>query len=298
MYILNIISFLSTPDVVNKTTDILAGLSLQEIINSVIIWAKLATGKIILSLLLWFVGKKIIQYGMKLIFKALDKTSLDTGVVKFLCSLIRFGTYVILIIQIIRILGFETTSIITLLGSAGLAFGLALQGSLSNFAGGVLILIFRPFRVGDYIISSQNEGTVKVIDLLYTRLQTPDNKIITIPNGTLANSSIINVGSQDIRRLDIPIPLGYNSDLAVAKELLHQIMENQEQVIKDNEISIIVKNYDQNTILLETRAWVKSDDYWNTRCELLEKYKEVFDNDQIEYPLMKMDQGKEKNIKS
>lgn len=282
---MNIVFLTSTAEVVDKANDLMTQYSFASILNSFLKWLQSTAGNFILALILWFLGKKIIKIGMNIIHKALSKSSLDMGVIKFLCSFFRFSAYIFLVIQIIRILGFETTSIITLLGSAGLAFGLALQGSLSNFAGGVLILIFKPFRVGDYIISNVNEGTVKVIDLLYTKLQTPDNKTITIPNGTLANSSIINVGSQDTRRLDITIPLGYNSNLNMAKELLFDILNHQDQIIKDNEISIIVKDYSQNCILLETRAWVNTDEYWNTRCELLEKYKIVFDDNQIEFPL-------------
>lgn len=239
---------------------------------------------VIISILIWVIGKKLVQFGVKVLHKALSKTSLDIGVVKFLCSLTRFLAYIVLVIQIIGKLGFETSTFIALLGSAGLAFGLALQGSLSNFAGGVLILIFKPFRVGDYIISGLNEGTVKVIDLLYTKLITGDNKIITIPNGALANSSVINVGSQEIRRLDIQVGIGYDSDLKKAKDILNGIMMNQSQILKDQEISVVVKSLDNNQVTLETRAWVNTADYWVARCESLESYKLAFDENGIRIP--------------
>lgn len=239
---------------------------------------------VIISILIWVIGKKIVQFGVQVLRKALNRTSLDIGVVKFVCSLTRFLAYIVLVIQIIGKLGFETSTFIALLGSAGLAFGLALQGSLSNFAGGVLILIFKPFRVGDYIISGLNEGTVKVIDLLYTKLVTGDNKIITIPNGALANSSVVNVGSQEIRRLDIQVGIGYDADLKKAKDILKEIMVNQSQILKDQEISVVVKSLDNNQVTLETRAWVNTIDYWTARCESLESYKIAFDENGIKIP--------------
>lgn len=282
-------TFYLTTDIVEKTAGFFSQENLKSELFLFLNWTMGIGGKIILAIILWIIGKKILKFGVKVLNKALSKTDLDVGVVKFLCSLTRFLGYIVLVIQIIQILGFETTSFIALLGSAGLAFGLALQGSLSNFAGGVLILIFKPFRVGDYIISGLNEGTVKVIDLLYTKLITADNKIITIPNGMLANSSVINVGSQETRRLDIQIGIGYDADLKKAKVLLQDILLNQEQIIKDQEISVVVKSLDDSRVTLETRAWIPTENYWNTRCELLEKFKEAFDTNQIEMPSNPLD---------
>lgn len=279
----------TTTDIVQKTTDFFTEQNLKNILNNFLTGVQGYAGKIILAVIIWFIGKKLIQFGIKIMNKALGRTGLDTGVVKFLCSLSRFSFYIILLIQIIKILGFETSTFVALIGSAGLAFGLALQGSLSNFAGGVLILIFKPFRVGDYIVSGVNEGTVKVIDLLYTKLITIDNKTITIPNGMLANASVINVGSQDTRRVDIQVPIGYTSDIKKAKALLLDIITNQSQIIKDQEIRVIVKSLDDNRVIMETRAWVDTDNYWDTRCELLEKYAEVFDENGIEIPFYLLD---------
>ena len=263
--------------------------NLKNIRNGFLAGVQLYAWKLILAIIIWFIGKKLIQLGVKIMNKALSRTGLDTGVVKFLCSLTRFAAYIIILIQIIKILGFETTTFVALLGTAGLAFGLALQGSLSNFAGGVLILIFKPFRVDDYIVSGVNEGTVKVIDLLYTKLLTLDNKTITIPNGTLANSSVINVCSQDTRRIDIEIPIGYTSDIKKAKGLLHDILVDQPQIFKDQEITVIVKSLEDSRVLLETRAWVNTSNYWDTKCELLERFLEVFNDNGIEIPFNKMD---------
>jgi len=277
------------PDVIEKTTDFFSLENLKNIRDSFLAGAQLYAWKLILAIIIWFIGKKIIQFGVKIMNKALGRTGLDTGVVKFLCSLTRFAAYIIILIQIIKILGFETSTFVALLGTAGLAFGLALQGSLSNFAGGVLILIFKPFRVDDYIVSGTNEGTVKVIDLLYTKLITIDNKTITIPNGMLANSSVVNVCSQDTRRIEIQIPIGYTSDIKKAKGLLYDILVDQPQIFKDQEIVVIVKSLEDNRVLLETRAWVNTANYWDTKCELLEKFLEVFNENGIDIPFRMLD---------
>lgn len=247
---------------------------------------------IIISILIWVIGKKVVNVIVNVLNKALRKTSLDLGVVKFVCSLSRFLGYIVLVIQIVGRLGFETSSFIALLGSAGLAFGLALQGSLSNFAGGVLILIFKPFRVGDYIINGLNEGTVKVIDLLYTKLVTADNRIITIPNGALANSSVVNVGSQETRRLDIRLSVSYRTELKSVKELLTNVMKQNQYILQENDITVAVISLDESRIALETRAWVNTTDFWAAKCQLLESYKEVFDEYGIEMPFNVMDLNK------
>jgi len=291
---MNIFYLDTTTDVIEKTTDFFSVDNLKNIRDSFLAGAQQYAWKIILAIIIWVIGKRLIRFAVKIMNKALAKTGLDTGVAKFLCSLTRFAAYIIILIQIIKILGFETSTFVALLGTAGLAFGLALQGSLSNFAGGVLILIFKPFRVDDYIVSGVNEGTVKVIDLLYTKLVTIDNKTITIPNGMLANSSVVNVCSQDTRRIDIQIPIGYTSDIKKAKGLLHDILAEQPQIFKDQDITVIVKSLDDNRVLLETRAWVSTGNYWDTKCELLEKFLEVFNENGIDIPFSKVDVNIEK----
>ena len=221
--------------------------------------------------------------------KALDRSRLDEGVTKFMLSLSRFAGNVVLVIMIIDILGFDTTSFIAVLGSAGIALGMSLQGSLANVAGGILILLFKPFAVGDYIVAGGYEGNVTTIDLLYTKLITIDNKMVTIPNGTLSNSSIVNVASQPQRRLDIQIGIGYSSDLKLAKRLLLDAMNKQAGVLTDKDIMVVVKSLDDSCVTLETRCWVMTSDYWNVRFALLEGYKETFDDNGIEVPFNQMD---------
>ena len=153
----------------------------------------------------------------------------------------------------------------------------------------VLILIFKPFKVGDYIVVGNLEGTVRTIELLYTKLTTVDNKVVMLPNGALSNSNIVNVGAEDNRRLDIEMSIGYSSDLKLAKNILSDILAADNSILKDKEVKVIVKSLDESCVTLETRAWVKTEDYWDTRFALLEEYKSEFDKNGIEIPFNQMD---------
>lgn len=262
---------------------------INSIVEQITHWGLSGIWKIVFALLIWFIGKKLISLSLKLLKKVFDRGSIDVGVVNFTMSIIKFALYAVLILMVIDELGIQTTSLITVFGSAALAVGMSLQGSLSNFAGGVLILIFKPFKVGDYIVVGNYEGTVRTIEILYTKLTTVDNKVVMLPNGTLSNSNIINVGAEDFRRLDIEMSIGYSSDLKLAKTLLNTIVNNNPAVIKDRDIKVIVKSLDESCVTLETRVWVKTEDYWDTRFTLLEEYKAEFDKNGIEIPFNQMD---------
>lgn len=262
---------------------------MRTILDKFIEWCASTVGTIVWALIVWVIGKKILKALLKVLGKALDRSRLDEGVTKFMLSSSRFAGNVVLVIMIIDILGFDTTSFIAVLGSAGIALGMSLQGSLANVAGGILILLFKPFAVGDYIVAGGYEGNVTTIDLLYTKLITIDNKMVTIPNGTLSNSSIVNVASQPQRRLDIQIGIGYSSDLKLAKRLLLDAMNKQAGVLTDKDIMVVVKSLDDSCVTLETRCWVMTSDYWNVRFALLEGYKETFDDNGIEIPFNQMD---------
>lgn len=262
---------------------------INSIVEQITHWGLSGIWKIVFALLIWFIGKKLISVSLKLLKKVFDRGSIDVGVVNFTMSIIKFALYAVLILMVIDELGIQTTSLITVFGSAALAVGMSLQGSLSNFAGGVLILIFKPFKVGDYIVVGNYEGTVRTIEILYTKLTTVDNKVVMLPNGTLSNSNIVNVGAEDFRRLDIEMSIGYSSDLKLAKTLLNTIVNNNPAVIKDRDIKVIVKSLDESCVTLETRVWVKTEDYWDTRFTLLEEYKAEFDKNGIEIPFNQMD---------
>ena len=180
---------------------------INSIVEQITHWGLSGIWKIVFALLIWFIGKKLISLSLKLLKKVFDRGSIDVGVVNFTMSIIKFALYAVLILMVIDELGIQTTSLITVFGSAALAVGMSLQGSLSNFAGGVLILIFKPFKVGDYIVVGNYEGTVRTIEILYTKLTTVDNKVVMLPNGTLSNSNIVNVGAEDFRRLDIEMSI-------------------------------------------------------------------------------------------
>lgn len=276
-------------EVVEETQRFFTMNDMRTILDKFIEWCASTVGTIVWALIVWIIGKKILKALLKVLGKALDRSRLDDGVTKFMLSLSRFAGNVVLVIMIIDILGFDTTSFIAVLGSAGIALGMSLQGSLANVAGGILILLFKPFAVGDYIVAGGYEGNVTTIDLLYTKLITIDNKMVTIPNGTLSNSSIVNVASQPQRRLDIQIGIGYSSDLKLAKRLLLDAMNKQASVLTDKDIMVVVKSLDDSCVTLETRCWVMTSDYWNVRFALLEGYKETFDDNGIEIPFNQMD---------
>ena len=262
---------------------------LKSLLNELGNWSVSLVGKIIIAVLIWVIGKKIIKLLDKLVKKMLDRSSLDKGVVNFAVSVLKFVMYAVLVMIVVDKLGFQTTSLLTLFGSAALASGMSLQGSLSNFAGGILILIFKPFKVGDYIIAGDKEGTVKSIEILYTRLITIDNKVIMLPNGSLSNSSIVNVGAENTRRIDIEIGIGYSSDIPKAKKLLEEVINKENGILKEKEVLVVVKSLDESCVTLETRAWVNTSDYWNVRFDLLEKYKNIFDENGIEIPFNQLD---------
>lgn len=276
-------------EVVEETQRFFTMNDMRTILDKFIEWCASTVGTIVWALIVWVIGKKILKALLKVLGKAFDRSRLDDGVTKFMLSLSRFAGNVVLVIMIIDILGFDTTSFIAVLGSAGIALGMSLQGSLANVAGGILILLFKPFAVGDYIVAGGYEGNVTTIDLLYTKLITIDNKMVTIPNGTLSNSSIVNVASQPQRRLDIQIGIGYSSDLKLAKRLLLDAMNKQAGVLTDKDIMVVVKSLDDSCVTLETRCWVMTSDYWNVRFALLEGYKETFDDNGIEIPFNQMD---------
>ncbi|NLG04831.1 MAG: mechanosensitive ion channel family protein, partial [Clostridia bacterium] len=192
--------------------------------------------KIVLALIVLLIGLELIKILRKILKKSLTKASVELGTIQFLDSCIKITLYVVLIFLLASWFGLDTTSAIAVLGSLGLTIGLAMQGSLANFAGGVLILVNKPFRVGDYIVEDTkgNEGTVTKIDIMYTRLVTIDNKMVVIPNGVLANSSLTNITSLEARKLNLTVGISYHSDIREAKKLIEELLDQQSCVLKDH----------------------------------------------------------------
>lgn len=281
-----------TSEVAERADEAKAFFNKENMTNMITQFADTAVAKvidIIIALIIWKLSKYLIKWVLKIAAKALDKAGFDVGVIKFISSFIKAGIYAVVLLIILDILGFQTASLIAVFGSAALALSMSLQGSLSNMAGGILILLFKPFVVGDYIVSGSCEGTVVSIDILYTKLRMIDNKMVMMPNGALANSNIINVGAGGVRRLDIAVGIGYGSDVTKAKAVLRQIIEDYPLVLKDKGIDVIVKSLDESCVTLETRCWVNQDAYWDTRFIFLERFKQEFDKNGIEIPYNQLD---------
>lgn len=246
---------------------------------------------IVFALILLYVGRKLIGFILKIMNRSFERADTDLSLRGFLNSLMRIVLYTVLVMIIADQIGIPTTSFLAVLGSAGLAVGMALQGSLSNFAGGVLILFLKPFGVGDYIVEDDkgNQGTVEKIDLFYTHLITGDNRRVIIPNGTLANTSLTNVSAQKVRRVDWKVGIAYSADLKRAKELLYEILRSREKILKEKDIIVYVDNLGESSVDIGFRGWVNAADYWSEKWAVLEEVKLVFDQNGIEIPYPQMD---------
>ena len=247
--------------------------------------------KVLLAFLTLFIGLKLIKWVRKITKKCLQRANADVGVMQFLDAFIKYSLIFLLVLGIAASFGFQVTSLAALLGSAGVTLGLALQGSLSNFAGGVLILLLKPFKVGDYIRedTNGNEGTVTEISLFYTKLLTYDEKIIVLPNGTLANNSLTNVTGAETRRLDLKIGVSYDSDIKKVKEVIQKLLDEETGVLKERETNIFVDNLADSSIVIGVRCYTKQSEYWPVKWRILENIKLTFDENDIEIPYPKMD---------
>ena len=253
--------------------------------------------KVLAALVAFFIGRLVIRWIRKIVRRSFERSGADKGVEQFVDSLLKYGLYALLVFSLISSLGFDTTSVAAVLASGGVAIGLALQGSLSNFAGGVLILLLKPFVVGDYIIEDSNgkEGTVKEIQIFYTKLSTIDNKTIVIPNGMLTNNSITNATAKDERQLDLRVGISYDADIRQAKNVIEKLLEKDECIIKNEQINVFVHELADSAVVLGIRAWVKNEEYWETRWRLLEEIKILLDENGIEIPYPQMTVHMQKN---
>lgn len=253
--------------------------------------------KVLAALVAFFIGRLVIRWIRKIVRRSFERSGADKGVEQFVDSLLKYGLYALLVFSLISSLGFDTTSVAAVLASGGVAIGLALQGSLSNFAGGVLILLLKPFAVGDYIIEDTNgkEGTVKEIQIFYTKLSTIDNKTIVIPNGMLTNNSITNATAKDERQLDLRVGISYDADIRQAKSVIENLLIKDECIIKNEQINVFVHELADSAVVLGIRAWVKNEEYWETRWRLLEEIKILLDENGIEIPYPQMTVHMQKN---
>jgi len=239
---------------------------------------------IVIVIITFIIAGQVIKFLSRMLEKFLKKINVDLTVRKFLLSTLKVLLYAMVVLGLAGRLGVNQGSVVAILGSAGVAIGLAWQGSLSNFAGGMIILFSRPFVRGDYIITPKAEGIVDTIGVIYTILLTADNKRISIPNGALANDVITNVTANDTRRIDIQVGVSYDSDIRKAKKLIKDAIDENGLILKNKEILTYVSDLASSAVILGGRAWCKTDDYWTVKWGLIEEIKVKFDKNGIEIP--------------
>ncbi|MDD6266356.1 MAG: mechanosensitive ion channel [Clostridium sp.] len=254
-------------------------------------WLMSKAGMVLLALICLVIGLRLVKWIMKVVRKSFGKSKLDPTVASFLGSIISILLYILVFITVISIMGIQVTSFVTLLGTAGVAIGLAVQGSLSNFAGGVLILILKPFVIGDYIKEDThgNEGTVISIDIFYTRIRTFDGKVVVIPNGTLSNTSLTNLTKQEKRRIDLVVPVEYDADLRNVKKVLQDVVTSEPMVLQEEPIDIALDEFGDSALTVLVHVWVPTDAYWKTKWNLMEHIKLAFDAEKICIPFNQLD---------
>lgn len=247
--------------------------------------------RVVFCIVAFLIGSRIISFIRKLTGNALKRANASKEAKQFLDSSLKVGLYAFLIFQIAVKLGIDATTIATVIGSATVTIGLAFQGSLKNCIGGILIMLLHPFRVGDYIIEDnhKNEGTVSEITIFYTKLATIDNKIILLPNGALADTSITNVTNEDNRRVELKVGISYQSDIRKAKSVITSLIEANEKILKDKEYSIFVDDLGDSSVVLGMRFWTRTEDFWPARWAMLEEIKYAFDENGIGIPFPQMD---------
>ncbi|ANI88074.1 mechanosensitive ion channel protein [Arachidicoccus ginsenosidimutans] len=287
MYIFSSISQVLNPKDINPTN---IESYWSKFSSAVSVWLPKIAGALISSIIIYFVGSWLIKGIMKVLQKAFEKSNVEVSLRKFLTNLIRWTLNILLFVIVITQLGIQTSAFVAAIGAAGLAIGLSLQGSLSNFAGGVLILTLKPFRVGDYIESKSGEaGTVKEIDIFNTKLITPQNQLVVVPNGGLSNSSIINYSVLGTRRTWIDIGVAYDANLRTAKELLLETVSKNEYAFKEPAPEIVVTTLGDSAVNLSIRVSTTTENFWKMREQLIISCKEALDNAGISIPFPQQD---------
>ncbi|GAB2492084.1 mechanosensitive ion channel [Alkalibacterium psychrotolerans] len=244
---------------------------------------------VVFAILTLVIGWSVIKGAVRLSGNQIEKSKLDESLKPFLISVVSVALKLMLVITVISILGIPVASFVAILGAAGLAIGLAFQGALSNLAGGVLLLTMRPFKVGDYIEGGGYSGTVKAIQILYTELITPDNRMIYVPNGNLSNAGIVNYSVHDTRRVDFTFGVGYEADNKHVRETLSEVIHAHDLILKDPEPFIRLSAHGDSAVDYVVRVWVKAEDYWTVHFDIMESVKTRFDQEGISIPYPQMD---------
>lgn len=243
----------------------------------------------ITALIIWFVGRAISKFFLKLISSSLQRKKIDQAVISFATSIANAFFIIVILIAALSQLGVETTSVVAIIGAAGLAIGLALKDSLSNFASGVLIITFRPFRSGDYVDAAGVSGSVEAIGMFSSTLKTPDNKTVIVPNSAITSNPITNYSREATRRVDLLIGVSYDADLKQAKQVLSDVLINHPLVLKEPDYTVAVAELGANSVDFVVRAWVKTEDFWTVKFELTESIKLELDKAEIGIPYPQMD---------
>jgi small conductance mechanosensitive channel len=264
-------------------------MNIEKILDTLTLWATTYSVKIIGAILVVFIGKWIAKKITGLIVALLEKNNIDPTLSKFLNSILYYSLMVVVIIAAAGQLGINTTSFLTIVGAAGLAVGLALKDSLSNFASGVMLILFRPYKVGDFIKVAGVSGTAAEIALFTTTLNTPDNQKVIIPNSKVTGDVITNVTANATRRVDLVIGIGYDDDIKKAKEILEAILKEENRLLGDPAPTVAVSELADSSVNFVVRPWVNTSDYWNVYFDLTEKIKTRFDAEGISIPYPQRD---------
>ncbi len=263
--------------------------ALQQFVKSAVPSLQTFLFNLIAAIVIYIVGKRLVAIALKLLEKFLSHTNIDVGVSKFLLSAAKMLLYVFLAFMIVAQLGVNTASIVTLLGTAGIAIGMSLQGSLSNVAGGILILLMKPFKVGNYVMTKYGDGTVCSIGLVYTVLTTIDNRKLTIPNGELSNSAVFDASAMAERRLDIAVGISYDADIKKAKQIMEEVYRNCPGFLPDKDLNVHVAGLGDSSVTIEGFGWVKGSEYLKAKWYVLEETKLRYDAEGIGIPFPQVD---------
>ena len=269
--------------------EIIKSIGIEQLVSKFVEFATTSGFKLVAVIVLVIVGLKGIKWLKKWIRTSPRLDKVDSSLRSFAVSFVSVVLYAILFVTVLMILGVPATSFIAVLTTCAAAIGLALQGSLSNFAGGIMILLFKPFKVGDYIEAAGESGTVSEISVVYTELLTVDNKRITIPNGTLTNSVIENYSSEELRRVDLTFDTSYKCDVETVKSVISKVIENNPKALKTPEPFVRLSAHNESALTYTVRIWCKTADYWDVNFDTIENVKKAFDENGIEIPYNQLD---------
>ena len=290
---MNILFKLLAPEATTATTATTAvdgnGVNWDYIWKIIVNWCVNVGLKVLVALVVMFISFKIINFVFKRIGKRLERRKADPTLSRVLVNIGRIGLKLIILSALVGYVGFETASVSAVIASIGVGISLAVQGTLSNFAGGVIIIIMRPFKLGDFITSNGQSGTVEDIKLFYTHICTPENRMVYVPNGSLANNVIVNNSVKDTRRLDLVFDVEYSTNVELAKNLIRKVESEYDLVLKDPAPFAEVSEYGDSSIKITTRVWVNRADYWTANWYLLKEIKNAFDENGIAIPFNQLD---------